>query len=87
MSKIQDCADLIITTMTFCDKENKNRNFSVMNGIFESMLIFLDYDDLIDIVKNRVIPNFQPNVNEYWFEYINGRLKYWDECDNEEKER
>lgn len=38
-----------------------------------------DYDDLIDIVVNFVIPNLEPKVKEYWFEYINNKLKYWNE--------
>lgn len=60
MSKIKDCADLIIEIMTYSSNDDTIRVESKLNSVIESMLIFLDYDDLIEILDNRVRPNLLP---------------------------
>lgn len=57
----------------------------IMESNFETMLIFLDYDDMIDIVSNRVIPMLKrrPFKNDTrWFEFLNNKIKYWNDCIN-----
>lgn len=80
MSKIQDCADLIIKIMTYSSNDDTIRVESKLNSVIESMLIFLDYDDLIDILDNRVRPNLLPKKLIIWSEYINNQITYFKEC-------
>lgn len=80
MSKYQDCAEQILSIMIYSDSDEYIRNETKLSQIFETMLIFLDYDDLIDIVKNRVIPKY--NERNYknkdkWILFLNNSIKYW----------
>ena len=80
MSKIEDCADLIIEIMTYSSNDDTIRVESKLNSVIESMLIFLDYDDLIEILDNRVRPNLLPTKLIIWGDYINNKisdLKLW----------
>ena len=80
MSKIQDCADLIIQIMTYSSNDDTIGVESKLNSVIESMLIFLDYDDLIDILDNHVRPNLLPTKLIIWGGYINNKisdLKLW----------
>lgn len=80
MSKIQDCADLIIEIMTYSPNDETIRVESKLNSVIESMLIFLDYDDLIEILDNRVRPHLLPTKLLIWGDYINNKiidLKLW----------
>lgn len=85
MSKYQDCADLIIEIMTYSNKDNQIANECNLNSVIESMLIFIDCDDLIDIFTKRVIPRLLPKVNERWYDWYTNKLEFWNEClsDNE----
>ncbi len=80
MSKIEDCADLIIEIMTYSPNDETIRVESKLNSVIESMLIFLDYDDLIEILDNRVRPRLLPTKLIIWSDYINNKisdLKLW----------
>jgi hypothetical protein len=80
MSKIQDCSDLIIEIMTYSSNDDTIRVESKLNSVIESMLIFLDYDDLIEILDNRVRPRLLPTKLIIWGDYINNKisdLKLW----------
>lgn len=80
MSKIQNCANLIIEIMTHSSNDDTIRVESKLNSVIESMLIFLDYDDLIEILDNRVRPNLLPTKLIIWSDYINNKisdLKLW----------
>lgn len=80
MSKIQECADLIIGIMTYSSKDEQIRNESKLNSVIESMLIFLDVDDLRDILNERVVPHLLPTIHLRWYDYIKLKLKDWEEC-------
>ena len=80
MSVLQDCAEKIIEMMTYCDKSNMIMNEARLNDVFESMLIFLDYDDMIDIMERRVIPRLLPKINSLWYDYYTSTLKFWRDC-------
>lgn len=82
MSKYQDCADLIIEIMTYSSKDNQIANECKLDSVIESMLIFIDYDDLIDIFTKRVISQLLPKVNERWYDWYTNKLNYWKECLN-----
>lgn len=70
MGKIQECPDLISETMMY-SSEDVVTNEIKMNRIFETMLIFLDIDDLYEIGTKRVIPNLYEPTYEEW---KNGRI-------------
>ena len=80
MSKYQDCADLIIEIMTYSSKDNQIANECKLNSVVESMLIFIDYDDLIDIFTKRVISRLLPKVNERWYDWYTNKLEFWKQC-------
>lgn len=80
MSKYQDCADLIIEIMTYSSKDNQIANECKLNSVVESMLIFIDYDDLIDIFTKRVISRLLPKVNERWYDWYTNKLESWKQC-------
>lgn len=82
MSKIQECADLIIEIMTYSSKDEQIRNECKLNSVIESMLIFLDVDDLRDILSERVVPHLLPKVYQRWYDYINLKLRDWDFLSN-----
>ena len=80
MSKIEDCADLIIESMTYSPNDDTIRVESKLNSVIESMLIFLDYNDLIEILDNRVRPRLLPTKLIIWSDYINNKIIYLREC-------
>lgn len=83
MSKIQDCADQIIRIMTYSDKSDIIKIESKLNEVFEAMLIFLDCEDMIDIMKNRVIGSLSTKTHKIFFDYITNKINYWNECVND----
>lgn len=74
MSKIKDCADLIIEIITYSSNDDTIRVESKLNSVIESMLIFLDHDDLIEILDNRVRPRLLPTKLIIWSDYINNKI-------------
>lgn len=80
MSKIEDCADLIIEIITYSSNDDTIRVESKLNSVIESMLIFLDNEDLIEILDNRVRPRLLPNKLIIWSDYINNKISDLKEC-------
>lgn len=72
MSKISECADIIWNTMTY-NSSDVIRAESKLDAIIETMLVFLDEEDLLDIIENRVVPRLLPKTNKIFYDYI--RLK------------
>ena len=83
MSKFQDCAEKIIEMMTYSSRDNQIQNEIAMDNVIETMLIFLDYDDVLDIIENGVIPRLLPKVNERWFDYIKNKISFLRECNED----
>lgn len=83
MSTYQDCANLIIEIMTYSSKDNQIANECKLNSVIESMLIFIDYDDLIDIFTKRVIPRLLPKINERWYDWYTNKLEFFEQCLND----
>ena len=82
MGKIQDCADKIYNTMVYSDSDNYITTESHLRGIMETMLIFLDYDDMIYIFRDIVIPMYTKRKHknsERWLEFLNGQIEYLQE--------
>ena len=80
MSKLVESANLIWEIMTYSDKDDIIKSESKLNSVIEALLIFLDYDDLIDILDNKVRPRLRPNKMQIWNGYINQKINYFIEC-------
>ncbi len=80
MSKLVKSANLICEIMTYSDKDNIIKSESKLNSVIEALLIFLDYDDLIDILDNKVRPILLPSRLVIWNDYINQKIVYFREC-------
>lgn len=78
MGKIQDCADKITIVMmnSSGDIITKETN---MDDTLDTMLIFLDVEDLYEIVTKKVIPTLHKPTFEKWKNYLDRKLKYWNE--------
>lgn len=80
MSKLVESANLIWEIMTYSDKDDIIKSESKLNSVIEALLIFLDYDDLIEILDNKVRPRLRPNRLAIWNGYINQQIVYFTEC-------
>lgn len=80
MSKLGDSADIILQIMTYSDNDNFIKTESKLDSVIEALLIFLDYDDLIDILDNKVRPRLRPNKLQIWNGYIHQKIVYFTEC-------
>ena len=80
MSKLVDSADIILQIMTYSDNDNFIKTESKLDSVIEALLIFLDYDDLIDILDNKVRPRLLPNKLKIWNGYIRQKIVYFTEC-------
>lgn len=80
MSKLVDSATLIWEIMTYSDKDDIIKSESKLNSVIEALLIFLDYDDLIDILDNKVRPRLLPSRLVIWNDYIKQKINYFREC-------
>lgn len=75
MSKIQSCADLLIEIITYSSKDEQIRIESKLNSVMEAMAIFLDNDDVADILEQRVLPHLLPMKKKIWSEYLNNNIE------------
>jgi hypothetical protein len=80
MSKLVEAANLICEIMTYSDKNDIIKSESKLNSVIEALLIFLDYDDLIDILDNKVRTMLLPSRLVIWYDYINQKINYFREC-------
>jgi hypothetical protein len=80
MSKLGESANLICEIMTYGDKNDIIKSESKLNSVIEALLIFLDYDDLIDILDNKVRTMLLPSRLVIWHDYINQKINYFREC-------
>ena len=80
MSKLGESANLIFEIMTYSDNDNFIKTESKLDSVIEALLIFLDYDDLIDILDNKVRPRLRPNKLQIWNGYIHQKINYFREC-------
>jgi hypothetical protein len=79
MSKIKDCASLIVEIMTYSNKDEQIKNECKLNNVLEAMLIFLDYEDMIDILDKRVTPSLLPQTYKRWHSYIKETISCYNE--------
>ena len=86
MSKLVDSANIILQIMTYSDKDNFIKTESKLDSVIDALLIFLYYDDLIDILDNKVRPRLLPNKLKIWNGYIHQKLIYFTECMEDKNE-
>lgn len=77
MSKLQDCADLVKDIMMYSDDKEIIKNEAKVTSVLEAMEIFLDEEDLIDILKKRVQPKLTKKKRAVWDDYLNGIIKHY----------
>lgn len=77
MSKLQECADLVKDIMMYSDDKERVKNETKVTSVLEAMEIFLDAEDMTDILKNRVLPKLRKKKREVWDDYINGMLRHY----------
>lgn len=75
MSKITQCADLIHEICYYSNKNEIIKTESKLNSVIESMLIFLDGEDLIHIL-NIVFDRLATRKYTHFNEYIEQKIKY-----------
>lgn len=73
MSKIKDCAEIIYEVVTYGDKNDYPRMINNLRLAVESMMIFLDADDMIEIITNHVLPRVRKS-NTLGIECLNNKL-------------
>lgn len=79
MSKITQCADLIHEICYYSNKNEIIKTESKLNSVIESMLIFLDEEDLIHIL-NIVFDRLATRKYTHFNEYIERKIKFLREC-------
>ena len=77
MSKLQDCAELITDIMKYSDDKELSINETKVTSVLEAMEIFLDEEDMVDILKKRVQPKLSKKKRAVWDDYINGILRHY----------
>lgn len=77
MSKLQDCAELVKDIMMYSDDKEIKKNETKVSSVLEAMEIFLDDEDMMDILKKRVQPKLSKKKRAVWDDYINGMLRHY----------
>ena len=75
MSKLTQCADLIHEICYYSDKNEIIRTENKLNSVIESILIFLDAEDLIHII-NVVLQRLAERKNTRFNEYFEMKITY-----------
>lgn len=76
--QIDQCVDIIVYTME--DYSHSNKTEAILQIMLATMSIFLSNKDMIDMMKNKVIPKLSENAHKDYFEFIS---KFLNELKNE----
>lgn len=76
--QIDQCVDVIVYTMEYYLHSNKSE--AILQIILTTMSIFLSDKDMIDMIKNKVIPKLSENTHKDYFGFIS---KYLNNLENE----
>lgn len=70
--QIDDCVDIIVYTM----EEYLHNDIieALLQMMLTTMSIFLSNKDMIDMIKNKVIPKLSENAHKDYFEFISTYL-------------
>lgn len=78
MSKLQECADLVKDIMMYSDDKEIEKNETKVTAVLEAMEIFLDEEDLIDILKKRVQPKLTKKKRVVWDDYLKAIIMHYE---------
>ena len=70
--QIDTCVDLIVYTMENFHHDKKSEAILVI--MLSTMLIFLSEKDIINMMKNKVIPKLSKTAHKDYFEFISNYL-------------
>ena len=76
--QIDQCVDIIIYTMENYHHDKKIE--AILQITFTTMSIFLSDKDMIDMIKNKVIPKLSERAHKDYFEFIS---KYLNDLEDE----
>ena len=69
--QIDQCVDIIVYTMeNYHDKKTE----ALLQIMFTTMSIFLSDKDMIDMIKNKIIPKLSETAHKDYFEFISNYL-------------
>lgn len=71
-NQIDQCVDIIVYTMEYYLHSNKSEG--LLQIMLATMSIFLSNKDIIDMMKNKVIPKLSENAHKDYFEFISNYL-------------
>ena len=70
--QINQCVDIIVYTMEYYLHSNKSEG--LLQIMLATMSIFLSNKDMIDMIKNKVIPKLSDTVHTDYFGFISDQL-------------
>lgn len=82
MSQFGDCAEKIYNIIADSSYDYRFHTENTLEEVFDTMLIFIDYYDMTEIVKKRVYPKVcklvhNPN-DTHWVTYLERKIKEWE---------
>ena len=82
MSQFGDCTDKIYNIIANSSYDYRFHTENTLEEVFDTMLIFIDYYDMVEIVKKRVYPKVcklvhSPN-DTHWVTYLERKIKEWE---------
>ena len=82
MSQFGDCAAKIYNIIADSSYDFRFYTEKTLEEVFDTMLIFIDYYDMTEIVKKRVYPKVcklvhSPN-DTHWVTYLERKIKEWE---------
>ena len=82
MSQFGDCAEKIYNIIANSSYDYRHRTEEILENVFDTILIFIDYKDLVEIVKERVYPKVYKLVHSlydlHWVIYLERKIKEWE---------
>lgn len=70
--QIESCVDIIVYTMEYYLHSNKSEG--LLQIMFTTMSIFLSNKDMVDMIKNKVIPKLSETAHKDYFGFISNYL-------------
>lgn len=82
MSNWNDCAEKIYNLIANSSYDYRYRTEEILEEVFDTILIFINYEDWVEIVKERVYPKVcslvhSPN-DTHWVTYLERKIKEWE---------
>ena len=82
MSQFGDCAEKIYNIIANSSYDYRFHTENTLEEVFDTMLIFIDYYDMAEIVKKRVLPKVWELVHTpndmYMVTYLERKIKEWE---------